>query len=786
MDAERLDIEKTLQYLTPDEKLAMLSGDGMWHTLGVGELPSVRMSDGPNGLRMTDGASTSAIPATCYPTQAMLANSWDLDILYRIGAALGEEATALGVNLLLAPGVNVKRDPRGGRNFEYYSEDPLLSGELGKAFISGVQSTGVGACVKHFAANSQESDRMYSDSVVDKRAFFELYLKPFAIALQAEPAAVMAAYNKLNGQYCSQNKTLLKDILRDRLGYKGLTVSDWGAVHDRAAALAAGLDLEMPDPLGLSDESLRRGMENGVITEEDVDNAIRRQLELVDNVYLEPYGDYDADAHDRLCYIAAVESTVLLKNDGGALPLTKDMKIAVMGEYAECAPIEGEGSSHVVPQKSLSPLDAFSRRAVEVTYYRGYCSDKKRNAALLDEALVGAAQADAVVVYAGTPAPAEGADRKTLDLPPEQNALISALCDAGRRVIVVLITPGPVFMPWIKRVRSVVYCGLNGQSGALAAVDVLYGRINPRGKLAETFPADASELSPDFGNTRTLYRESIFVGYRYYDAIKRRVLFPFGHGLSFADIRYGEVHVKRLGNNAYDVTVELINNSARDAYEIVQIYVSDRTGRVLCAPKQLAGFKKVFIEGMTAVKATVHIAPEAFEFYDAQDDRFTACDGEYKIMIGASAFDIKKEISVKIDGDFRDRRDYPDAYKIPLVNKITDADFEAVYGAPISKDPTADGGKGKFTLDNCLQDFGKTLVGYFAARAVKKRAKAFPKDSVAREAFIASALKTPLRAVAAMSDGAISPDMARGMVEMANGRFFKGVRLMLKKNKKQY
>ncbi len=783
MDSERLDIEKTLQYLTLDEKLHMLSGDGMWHTFGVGELPRVRMSDGPNGLRMTDGANTSAVPSTCYPTPAMLANSWDLALLYSVGAAIGKEATAMGVNLLLAPGVNIKRHPLGGRNFEYFSEDPMLSGELGKAFISGVQSTGVGACVKHFAANSQETWRMYSDSVVDPRALREIYLKPFETALKAEPAAVMCAYNKLNGVYCSQNEFLLKDILRETFAYKGMTVSDWGAVHDRAAALNAGLDLEMPDSLGMSENELRAALDDGVITEETVDNSLRRELELIDNVYLEPFGDYDADAHDRLSYNAAVDSVVLLKNDNRFLPLTKDMKVAVMGSLAECAPIEGEGSSHVVPLKYLTPLDAFGQRSVEITYYKGYSEDPKENSALYDEALSGALTADAVIVYAGTDAPAEGADRRSLDLPDEQNKLILGLTNAGHRVIVVLVTPGPVSMPWIKRVRSVVYAGLNGQNGALAAVDVIYGRVNPRGKLAETFPIDAAELGTDFGERRTLYRESIFVGYRYYDAIKRRVLFPFGHGLGFADISYGDVHVKRLGNNEFDVTVELANSSARDGYEIVQVYVSDRTGRVMCAEKQLAGFKKVFIEGMTATSATIHIDAHAFEFFNVAKNTFSTCDGEFKIMVGASSADIKKEISVKIDGDFTDRTDIPQSYRLPLRQNITDDDFKTLYGAELPED-TPRPVKGEYTLDSCVDDIKHCIAGRIALGAIKKRAKNIGKPgSVEREAFINSAALTPLYAVVAMSDGAITAKTALGMVEMANGKFFKGIKTMLKKDR---
>ncbi|MCH5162075.1 MAG: glycoside hydrolase family 3 C-terminal domain-containing protein [Clostridiales bacterium] len=784
MDAEILDIEKTLQYLTLDEKLRMLSGDGMWHTFGTGELPRVRMSDGPNGLRMTDGASTSAVPSVCYPTPGMLANSWDEALVYSVGAAMGREATALGVNLLLAPGVNIKRTPLGGRNFEYYSEDPYLSGMLGKAFISGVQSTGVGACLKHFAVNNTEAMRMYANAVVDRRALFELYLKPFEIALKAKPSAVMCAYNKVNGEYCSQNEYLLKTVLRKAFSYEGLTVSDWGAVHDRTAALKAGLDLEMPDSLGMSEQSLREAVKRGDITEAMIDDSLRRELDLIDNVYLEPFGDYDADAHDRLSYNAAVESIVLLKNDNNFLPLTKDMRVAVMGSLAEDAPIEGGGSSHVVPTKTITALDAYAMRAIEISYFRGYAEgNKKLNAALYDEAMTGAMGADAVIVYAGAAEPSEGVDRKTLSLPPEQDNLIMGLTNAGHRVIVVLTTPGPVLMPWVKRARAVVYAGLNGQNGALAAVDVLYGRVNPRGKLAETFPADESEIPVDPNPLRMLYRESIFVGYRYYEAIERRVLFPFGHGLSFADVKYDGMKVKRLSGTEFEVTVDLSNDSVRDAFEIVQVYVSNRTGRIMCPKKQLAGFKKVFIEGKTHTQATIKLDASAFGFYDTKTDKTRICDGEFKILVGASSADIKREISVKIDGDFKDVVKPPESYKIPLRANITDDDFSALYGGELPPEP-ARPQKGEYSMNSCVDDLKHTLVGKFAVLAVKSRAKkAGAPGSPRYEALLNNAMFTPLHAVVAMSDGAFGENLARGMIEMGNGKFFKGLRTIISKKR---
>ena len=779
MESERLDIEKALSAFTIEEKLRMLSGDGMWHTYGAGEIPRVKMSDGPNGLRMVDGAS--AVPSTCYPTASMLANSWDPALMYNVGNAMGREATALGVNLLLAPGINIKRHPLGGRNFEYYSEDPFLAGTLAKAFVSGVQATGVGACVKHFAANNQEAYRMYSDSIVDPRALRELYLKPFQIAMGAEPAAVMCAYNKLNGKYCSESEFLLRQVLRDEWGYRGVTVSDWGAVRSRVKSLCAGLDIEMPDSNGIFDAELHAALKNGEITEETIDNSLRRTLELVDNVYLEPYGDFDADAHDKLCYAAAVDSMVLLKNDGGFLPLTKNMKVAVMGSLAESAPIQGGGSSHVTAFKTTSPLDAFAERGISVLYHRGYSEDAKENARLLEEAVSAASGTDAVIVYVGQSAPSEGVDRFSLDLPPEQDELINVLTNAGHRVVVVLTGAGPVKMPWVKRVRGILYAGLCGQNGALAAADILFGRVSPRGRLAETFPVDDAELGDDFGGLRAVYRESLFVGYKYYDAIKRRVLFPFGHGLSFSEISYDDLHVKRLGNNEFAVEVTVTNNSVRDAYETVQVYVSDRTGRVLRPEKQLQGYKKVFVEGKTSTVVEIKLDRTAFEFWNVQKNAFSLCDGEYRILVGASAGDIKKEMSVKIDGDFLGRVPYPDAYKVPVRAKLKDEDFAVLYGAPIPAE-TPRPAKGEHTLDSCVNDVRGCLVGKILGVVVKHKAKGVgKKGSVEYESFLSSALYTPLTSVASMSDGMMSPRLARGVVEMANGHFFRGLKTMLSK-----
>ena len=758
----------------------MLSGDGMWHTFGTGELPRVRMSDGPHGLRMTHGTdvNSSAVPATCFPTLGMLANSWDAAMCYSVGAAIGREATAMGVNVLLAPGLNIKRNPLGGRNFEYMSEDPFLAGELGKAYVSGVQSTGVGACIKHFAANNQEGMRMYSDSVVDERALREIYLKPFEIALAAKPAAVMCAYNKLNGVYCSESEYLLKQVLRNEWKYEGVTVSDWGAVHDRAKSLKAGLDIAMPNADERNFDCLDSALNRGEISIDDVDASLSRILRLIDDTYLEPYGDIDSEMHERIAYNAAAASVVLLRNESKFLPLTKNMRVAVCGELAENAPIQGGGSSHVTEIKNISPLAAFNIRAIDVKYLQGYSANGNSDA-LIHEAVLGTEDCDAVIVYVGDQAPTEGIDRETLSLPAYQDKLINDLTAAGRRVVVVLCSAGPVLMPWINRVHAILYAGLNGECGALAAVDALYGRINPGGKLAETFPKEQENYSAtDFGGALALYRESIFVGYRYYDATEKRVLFPFGHGLSYCDISYDDMRVAARDKCEFDVTVTLSNHSARDAYETVQIYLSDRTGRIMCAPKQLVGFAKVFIEGQTTTTATIHIHREAFEFFNKNANAFDVCDGEYAILAAASAGNIKHQYSVKISGN------YFGVYEKPYLKSdrsdITDEKFAAVYGKPLPEAPKRPQ-RGSFTLDCCVNDIKDTFIGKCIRRSIMRRAKAAgPAGSAERKAFIAFAMNTPLYAVSTMSDGGVSLARANGIVEMANGNFFGGLKKVLK------
>lgn len=777
---ERMDIEKTLDYLTPSEKLRMLCGDGAWHTFGTGEIPRVRMADGPNGVRMADGISSPAVAATCFPAPSMLANSWNAAACYAIGAAMGREATALGVNLLLAPAVNIQRHPLGGRNFEYYSEDPLLSGELGKAVIAGIRSTGVGAAVKHFAANNCETMRMYSDSVVDMRALHEIYLKPFRIALKAQPEAVMTAYNKLNGTLCSQNEYLLTDVLRNQWGYNGVTLSDWGGVRDNVASLRAGLDLSMPES-EMNLNCLADALIAGEIDETLVCSALRRTLQLVDDVYLGPDGDFDVDAHNAAAYNIATESVVLLKNDGKILPLTKNMKVAVCGELAETAPYEGDGSCHVTPViQPLSPLDAFKKRALAVSYFKGYSSDPKRKAELISEAVDGTADTDAVIVYVGQPAPSEGVDRTTLSLPAEQDELIFALTAAGRKVIAVLCSAGPVLMPWIFRAYAVLYAGLNGQAGALAAVDALYGRINPSGKLAQTFPAEDVPPPPD--PLRVLYKESIFVGYRYYDAKDIKPLFPFGHGMSYSDISYSDLKVKRRGDCEFDVTFTLTNSGPRNAYEIAQVYVSDRTDRVNAPVKQLGAYARVLVEGLSSTSVTVRLSRDAFEFYDTKTNSFRVPDGEFVISVAASSRDEKIALPVKVNGDFNEYAK-SELYALPL-GEISDGDFQNFYGEfpPRRVKPV----KGEFTFDCCIADMADTFIGKRMLAAIKRRAKsAFGAGTPEAKAYIEQATATPLYSVITMSDGAMTSATAEAIITMANGKFFAGLKLLAKSKKQK-
>lgn len=658
---------------TLDEKAALTSGAGFWSTKAIGDVPPVTVSDGPHGLRkQVDEPSrrggghalglSPSKPATCFPPAAGLAQSWDPDLIERVGVALGEECRAEGVHVLLGPGINIKRSPLGGRNFEYYSEDPLLTGVLATAWVTGLQSQGVGASLKHFAANSQEHDRMRASSDMDPRTLREIYLRAFQrVVREAQPWTVMCSYNRINGVLSSQNRLLLTDILRGEWGFDGLVVSDWGAVTDRAAAVAAGLDLAMPFPGAFSDAELADAVRRGDVDESVLDVAVGRLAALAAKASATTAG-YDADAHHALAREAAGRSVVLLQNDGALLPLSPASSIAVVGVFAEEPRYQGGGSSHVTPTRLTAPLDAIRAAAAgAVTYARGFTVDGSgAEADLVAEAVAAAASADTAVLFLGLAArqESEGFDRTTIELPAEQVELARAVVAANPRTVAVLAHGGVIRLaPLADVVPALLDGALLGQAGGDAIADVLFGAVNPSGRLAETVPVRIQD-TPAYLNfpgeySHVLYGEGIFVGYRWYDAREIEVTYPFGHGLSYTTFGYEGLRLT-AGEDGIEVRVTVTNTGDRAGREIVQVYAGLPGSTVVRAPRWLAGFATADLEPGESREVTVRVRRDDLAYWDRRVDRFVTEGGEYEVAVGASSRDLRLTGRVDVAGDALD------------------------------------------------------------------------------------------------------------------------------------
>jgi beta-glucosidase len=595
-----------------------------------------------------------SLPATCFPTASCLASTWDVDLLRELGQALGEECIALNVDVLLGPGVNIKRTPLGGRNFEYFSEDPYLAGELAASLISGIQSKGVGTSVKHYAANNQETQRSFISAAVDERTLREIYLPAFEAAVKkAKPWTVMCAYNKVNGTYCSEHHELLVDILKDEWGFEGLVVSDWGAVHDRVASLKGGLDLEMPGPQEQRVKAVVDAVRAGTLDEAVLDEAVCRILGIVFKAAETPKGgEFDVEAHNSLARKIASEGMVLLKNNG-ILPLKNPQHVAVIGRAAREPYFQGGGSSHVNPTKVAIPFTELQKLAgdVELTYVEGYPADNGFQQALIDEAVGVAQSADVALLYIALPASeeSEGYDRPNLDLTPQQVALIKAVASVQPRSVVILNNGAPVVMTeWIGGAAAVLEAWMMGQAGGGAVADVLFGRVNPCGKLIETFPTKLAD-TPAYinftgGNGEVRYGEGIFIGYRYYDAKEMPVLFPFGYGESYTTFKYSSPKVSATAFKDVDgltVSVNVTNAGKMAGKEIVQIYVHDHKSRLVRPPKELKGFAKVELQPGETKTVVVQLDFRAFAYYHPSYKQWITEDGEFDILIGASAADIR-------------------------------------------------------------------------------------------------------------------------------------------------
>ena len=653
------DIQTILNQLTLEEKAALCTGASMWTTVPVERLgvPAIVMTDGPHGVRLSTDVNAigkATLPATCFPTASCLASTWDTALLRQVGEALGDEAASLGVNVLLGPGANMKRDGRCGRNFEYFAEDPFLAGELAASFIHGVQSKGVGASLKHFAANNQETELFRINSAVDERTLREIYLPAFETAVKkGKPWTVMCAYNKLNGTYCSENQRLLVEILKQEWGFAGLVVSDWGAVHDRVKSLQGGLDLEMPGPQPRRTQAVIEAVRSGSLAEAVLNEAVRRILGIIFKARETPKGgQFDAAAHHAFARRVAGEGIVLLKNNG-ILPLKQPRRIAVIGRSAQEPHFQGGGSSHINPTQVDNPFDELRKLAsdAELTCCAGYPATPAFDQALIDEAVASALAADVALLYVALPGfiESEGYDRAGLNLTPQQVALIQAVCAAQPNSAVILNNGSALTMgEWLDGPVAVLEAWMMGQAGGGAIADVLFGRVNPSGKLAETFPRKLTD-APAYinfpgGAGEVRYGEGIFIGYRYYDATARPAAFPFGYGLSYTSFGYSNPRLSAAAFNDVDgltVSVDVTNTGAVAGKEIVQVYVHDRKSGLARPPKELKGFAKVALQPGETKTVTIALDFRAFAYYHPGYGQWVAEDGEFDILIGASSADIR-------------------------------------------------------------------------------------------------------------------------------------------------
>jgi len=659
-------IKELVSKMTLEEKAAMITGVTWWTTEPIERLgiPELIMSDGPHGLRHQADPHTethTSLPATCFPTASVTAATWDVDLIREMGEALGEECVAQDVDVLLGPGVNMKRSPLCGRNFEYFSEDPFLAGEMAASLINGIQSKGIGTSLKHFAVNNQEFQRFCISAEVDERTLREIYLAAFEKAVkQAHPWTVMCSYNKINGSYGSENYHNLTEILKGEWGFEGFVVSDWGAVHDRVASLKGGLDLEMPGPQPRRVKAVIEAVKTGTLDEALLDEAIRRILNITLRADKTPKGKaFDVEKHHALAAKIASEGMVLLKNNG-ILPLRKFEKIAVIGRSAAEAHYQGGGSSHINPTKLTVPFKEFQNRAgdAEVAYAQGYPADNSMQKNLINEAVTVAGTADVAVLYIALPTfkESEGYDRKDLDLTEHQVALIKAVSAVQPNTVVVLNNGAPVTMSaWIGGVAAVLEGYMMGQAGGIAIADILFGKVNPCGKLAETFPMRLED-TPAYinwpgGAGKVNYGEGLFIGYRYYDARKIPVQFPFGYGLSYTTFEYSNAKVSKKSfkdSENVTVSVDVTNTGKMTGKEIVQLYVHDQKSGLVRPEKELKGFAKVELKPGETKTVTIPLDFRSFAYYHPAYKMWITEDGEFDLLIGASSADIRQTLTVSL------------------------------------------------------------------------------------------------------------------------------------------
>lgn len=815
-------IKKILSGMTTEQKAGLCSGHGNWFFRGLPqhEIKEIMVCDGPHGLRkMAEeamiGELEQSIPATCFPTAAGLAASWNRELIGRVGEAIAEEAETEGVSVVLGPGANIKRSPLCGRNFEYFSEDPLLSGELAAAMINGIQQKDIGCSLKHFAVNNQEDNRMTIDALVDERSLREIYLAGFERAVkQSSPWTIMCAYNRLNGDYLSDNQYILDQVLRKEWGFEGIVISDWAACNDRLTALRAGMEIEMPYSGRYNIKTIIDAVNDGLLSEEILNTAAARIISIMlkSNDKLKEKNKpaiHNFDAHHLVARKAAVESIVLLKNDDYALPLHPDQKLLIAGEFAVNPRYQGAGSSRINPTRVENFLDNIRIDYPQALYSQGYSinsTDDILNKKLITKAVAAAADSDTIVVLAGLPDEyeSEGFDRRDMKLPDNHNKLIEALINTRKPVIVCLSNGSPVEMPWNHKAAAIIECYLGGQAGAAALVDILTGRENPSGKLAESFPLKLED-NPSHswfpgGPRQVEYREGIYVGYRYYDKAGLPVLYPFGHGLSYTSFEYSKLTVDRTeiahvdDETAFSINVRLRikNTGSCTGSETVQLYIGSpenngtgNNGNAVHRPvKELKEFTKLNLNPGEDTEVFFKLDYRSFAYYNSAESCWSIAPGTYNIMAASSSDEIRlsTEITIGFATEPAVKKSGGEDYfeignKPEIIHFISEQSFTAELGQKLPENTRAGG----WSRTSTLTEFSKTLIGKIILRITMKMTTNLSDNNENSEGmFEAMARSMPLRALAQLSTQTINIEMVDAFIMIGNGRFFSGLTSLVK------
>lgn len=782
-----------LSSLSRKEKAGLCCGDGFWNLKGFAHLglPSIMLTDGPNGLRKQKtgddnlGIMDSA-PATCFPTASALASTWNPALLHRVGSAIARECRYEGVSVLLGPGVDIKRNPRGGRNFEYFSEDPLLSGQLACAWVAGVQSEGVGTSPKHYAVNNHEYCRMTVDAIVDERTLRELYLPAYEMLVQSvQPWTIMSSYNKLNGKYLSDDRAMLTEILRNEWGFNGVVVSDWGATNDRIESLRAGLNLEMPTTGDINIKAIESAIDAGQLTEEQLDGAIAPIIELIlkaKPVLAEPV-DCPHEENHRVARQAAEEAIVLLKNDGNLLPLDKRQKVAVIGALAADTRFQGSGSARVNPTRVEQPLleiEALLEDPGSAVYAQGYPLTGDAEPGLVEEALAITKASDRVVLVLGLTSEyeSEGFDRADIDLPGIQLALVEALAPVYDKLVVVLQNGAPVALPFRDKVPAIIEAYLGGQAGASALARVLFGDVTPSGKLAETFPLEVDDVPSQAwfpgGARQSQYREGLWVGYRYFSSVDTPVAFPFGHGLSYTRFDYSGLQV--AGDNAstetpefcVTVTFSIANSGERAGGETAQVYVGQEASGVPRPTKELKAFKKVYLQPGESARIELKLDRRAFAWWSPQTRNWTVESGRFFIYVGASVEDIRLQDSLNLEGNcpIVDPDPRLGAYFEPQPREFIDSAFAALLGRDIPE-PLA---VTPFHFNSSIAEVKHTFIGKLLYKMLLKMVGRHIGQASETELHMIGAIMSemPLRNLVAQSGGRFRPGVMKVLIHLMN------------------